>query len=70
MGKVIKHWNVLITTLDTYESGKSPMLIGRQSSPDAVIEDGFLLHENLNGAKSGINLNQVLAFSIEPVFEE
>jgi len=70
MGKLIKHWNVFIATRETYDSGKSPMLIGRQRSPDAVIENGFLLHENLNGAKSGINLSEVLAFSIEPVFEE
>ncbi|MEX5413396.1 hypothetical protein [Atlantibacter hermannii] len=70
MGKVITHWNVFIATRETYESGESPMLIGHQSTPDAVIEHGFLLHENLNGAKSGINLSEVLAFSIEPQFKE
>ena len=70
MGKVITHWNVLITTQATCENNLDPMLVGHQNSPDAVISQGFLLYENLKGAKSGINLSEVLAFSIEPVFEE
>ena len=70
MAKVITHWNVLITTQATCENNLDPMLVGHQNSPDAVISQGFLLYENLKVAKSGINLSEVLAFSIEPVFEE
>lgn len=70
MGKVITHWNVLITTQATYENGLAPILVGHQNSPDAVISQGFLLFENLNGGKAGVNLSEVVAFSIEPQFKE
>lgn len=70
MGKVITHWNMLITTQATYENGLEPMLVGHQNSPNPVISQGFLLFENLKGAKAGVNLSEVVAFSIEPQFKE
>lgn len=71
MPKVIKHWNVFITTPDSYHrEGEGRMLVGSQMSPDPCIDAGFLLFENLDGSQSGVNLSEVLTFNIDPVYEE
>lgn len=70
MSKLIKHWNVFIATNETFCNGKERMLVGFQSSPEPCIEAGFLICVNTHGAKSGVNLREVLLFNIEPVYEE
>jgi hypothetical protein len=70
MVKLIKHWNVYIMTANDYANNQGRELVGRQCSPNPVIEQGFLLFENLDGAQSGLNLREVLAFNIVPQYSE
>jgi hypothetical protein len=70
MGYLIKNWGVYIQTQTGYSSGDGKILVGRQLSPHPNIQQGFLLYENPEGAQCGINLSEVLAFSIEPQFIE
>ncbi|WP_210461688.1 hypothetical protein [Pantoea ananatis] len=70
MVNLIKNWDVYILTPLDYSSGDSKKLVGRQLSPHPNIQQGFLLYENLDGAQCGINITEVLAFSIEPQFIE
>ncbi|MBY4887717.1 hypothetical protein K5Y32_07195 [Pantoea sp. DY-15] len=70
MAKLIKHWNVFITTQASFSHGGDRILVGAQRSPNPNIDAGFLLFENLDGAQSGVNLREVLAFNIEPEFIE
>lgn len=70
MARLIKHWNVNILTNSDYSNNQGKQLVGHQLSPYPVIEHGFLLFENTEGAQSGVNLRDVLAFSIDPQFVE
>ncbi|HCL5936731.1 TPA: hypothetical protein N2O04_000257 [Citrobacter freundii] len=70
MAKIVKSWNVMVTTSEMIAHGQGPMLVGTQMSPSSDIRGNFLVYKNLNGADAGINLSQVLAFSIEPQYEE
>lgn len=70
MVKLLKNFNVLITTTETHANNTPPMVVGVQMSEHANIESGFLLFQNMNGSQAGINLAGVLAFSIEPQYEE
>lgn len=68
--KLISHWSVFAHTKETMSQGLPPSLLGVLPSPDPVVCDGFLLYENQDGNRSGINLSQVLCFSIVPEYEE
>jgi len=70
MGYLIKNWDVYILTQSGYSSGDSKKMVGRQLSPHPNIQQGFLLYESPDGAQCGINLSEVLAFSIEPQYIE
>ncbi|WP_336747881.1 hypothetical protein [Pantoea vagans] len=70
MLKLIKHWNVNIMAASDCTNNQGMQLVGCQRSPYPVIEQGFLMFENLEGAQAGLNLRDVLAFSIDPQFVE
>lgn len=70
MGKVIKHWNVMVAGKHIIENGNEPFCEGKSRTEKPVIEHGFLMYENHKGCHAGINLSEVVAFSIEPEYEE
>lgn len=70
MPKIIKYWNVVISTQDSLLNGNGPVRIGKSSTHKPVIEHGFLMFEDHKGSHAGINLAEVSIFSIEPEFEE
>lgn len=70
MPKVIKHWNVVVCDQHITQSGKEPFILGKSRTEKPVIEHGFLMYENHKGCHAGINLSEVVAFSIEPEYEE
>lgn len=52
------------------ENGNHHFCLGKSKTHKPIIEHGFLMYENHNGAQAGINLSEVVAFSLEPVVEE
>ena len=70
MARVVKHWNVMISTQQTFLNGTGPIRIGKSREDRPVIEHGFLMFVDHKGCHAGINLSEVAAFSIEPEFEE
>jgi hypothetical protein len=70
MPKVIKHWNVVISTQDSLLNGNGPVRIGKSKTCNPVIEHGFLMFEDYKGSQAGINLSEVSIFTIEPEYEE
>lgn len=70
MARVIKHWNVVISTQETFMNGTGPIRIGKSSTGKPIIEHGFLMFEDHKGCHAGVNLSEVSLFSIEPEFEE
>lgn len=70
MPKVIKHWNVVISTHDSLLNGNGPVRIGKSKTRNPVIEHGFLMFEDHKGSQAGINLSEVSIFTIEPEYEE
>lgn len=70
MAQIIKHWNVMVSTQKTLQSGFSPICIGKSRTHKPVIEHGFLMFEDHKGSQAGINLSEVSIFSIEPEYEE
>ncbi len=70
MGRIIKHWNVVVHTKETLEHGIDAIRIGKSRTHKPVIEHGFLMFEDHKGSQAGINLADVSIFSIEPEYEE
>lgn len=70
MVKIIKHWNVMVADKHIIENGNEPFCVGKSRIEKPVIEHGFLMYENHKGCRAGINLSEVVAFSIEPEYEE
>lgn len=70
MPRIIKYWNVMVADRRIIENGNSPFCLGKSKTHKPIIEHGFLMYENHNGSQVGINLSEVVAFSLEPVFEE
>lgn len=70
MPKIIKHWNVMVSTQDSLLNGNDPFHIGKVRTHKPVIEHGFLMFEDHKGSQAGINLTEVSIFSIEPEYEE
>lgn len=70
MPKIIKHWNVMVSTKELLLNGGSSFHIGKSRTHKAVIEHGFLMFEDHKGSQAGINLSEVSIFSIEPEYEE
>lgn len=70
MAKVLTHWNVKVSTEETLKHGLDPMLIGTTKTNKPNIQHGFLMFENHSGCHAGINLSEVMAFSIEPEYKE
>ena len=70
MHKIIKHWDIYISTKESQRSGDLPMLVGSQKDPQPKIEHGFLRFQNFDGAEVGVNLNDITCYSIEPVYKE
>ncbi|HCO3755881.1 TPA: hypothetical protein ACNTUM_000882 [Escherichia coli] len=70
MAKIIKHWNVMVADKFIIQDGREPICLGKSRTQNPVIEHGFLMYENHEGCHAGINLSEVLAFSIEPEYEE
>lgn len=70
MHKIIKHWDIYISTKEMQQGGKEPMLVGAQMDPQPKIEHGFLRFQNIYGAEVGVNLNDITCYSIEPVYKE
>ena len=52
------------------ENGNEHFCVGKSRTEKPVIEHGFLMYENHKGFHAGINLSEVVAFSIEPEYEE
>lgn len=70
MEKKIKHWNVMVADKHIIQSGQEPFCLGKSRTEKPVIEHGFLMYENHKGFHAGINLYEVVAFSIEPEYVE
>lgn len=70
MGRIIKHWNVMISTQETLHNDCGSICIGKSRTHKPVIEQGFLIFEDHKGSQAGINLAEVSIFSIEPEYEE
>lgn len=70
MARVIKHWNVMVADKYIIQDALPPVCLGKSRTEKPVIEHGFLMYENHKGCHAGINLSEVVAFSIEPEYEE
>lgn len=70
MAKIIKYWKVMVADRHIIENGNDPFFLGKSKTHKPIIEHGFLMYENHNGHQAGINLSEILAFSLEPVYEE
>lgn len=70
MPKIIKHWNVMVSTKESLLNGSGSFHIGKSRTHKAVIEHSFLMFEDHKGSQAGINLSEVSIFSIEPEYEE
>lgn len=70
MVSAISHYDILITTQHEYECGGPPKIFGSTfSSGPAEISGGFLLYEDLSGAKCGLNLQGVLHYAFVPAID-
>ena len=70
MPRIIKHWNVMVATQETIQSGIKPLCLGKSMTDKPVIEHGFLMYVDHGGSHAGVNLSEVAIFSIEAEFEE
>lgn len=70
MAKIIKYWNVMVADKYILERGSDQFCLGKSKTHKPIIEHGFLMYENHNGYQAGINLSEIVNFSLEPVFEE
>lgn len=68
--QMISHWNVMLTTQDSHLNGMGSFIAGKTKSQSPTIEHGFLIYESKEGFTSGINLSEVLHFSLQPEFLE